>query len=105
MTTSHDLTTKKKIVDVIQRMPEDATIDDAIYRLNLLKAVAEGLRDVEAGRVYDHDELFDEIDAKNNTISVERAGGMGRARINETHRKRLARKRGGIRAKTKASHQ
>ena len=36
MTTSHDLTTKKKIVDVIQRMPEDATIDDAINRLRLL---------------------------------------------------------------------
>ena len=44
MTTSHDLTTKKKIVDVIQRMPEDATIDDAINRLRLLKAVAERYR-------------------------------------------------------------
>ncbi len=61
MTTSHDLTTKKKIVDVIQRMPEDATIDDAIYRLQLLKAVAEGLRDVEEGRVHDHDQVFNEL--------------------------------------------
>ena len=61
MTTSHDLTTKKKIVDVIQRMPEDATIDDAIYRLHLLKAVAEGFRDVEEGRVHDHDPVFNEL--------------------------------------------
>ena len=61
MTTSHDLTTKKKIVDVIQRMPEDATIDDAINRLRLLKAVAEGLQDVEEGRVHDHDQVFSEL--------------------------------------------
>lgn len=43
MVTSHDLTTRKKIVDVIQRLPEDSTIDDAIYRLGVLKAVSEGL--------------------------------------------------------------
>jgi predicted transcriptional regulator len=61
MTTSHDLTTKKKIVDVTQRMPEDATIDDAINRLRLLKAVAEGLQDVEQGRVHDHDQVFSEL--------------------------------------------
>jgi predicted transcriptional regulator len=61
MTTSRQLTTKQKMVDVIQRMPEDATIDDAIARLNLLKAVAEGLRDVEEGRVYDHEKVFDEL--------------------------------------------
>jgi hypothetical protein len=45
MVTSRELRTKAKILDVIQRMPEDGTIDDAIYRLGVLKAVAEGLED------------------------------------------------------------
>jgi hypothetical protein len=44
MTTSHDLTTKKKIVDAIQRMPEDATIDNAINRLRLLKRLPKGFK-------------------------------------------------------------
>jgi predicted transcriptional regulator len=61
MVTSRELTTKAKMVDVIQRMPETATIEDAIYRLNVLKAVAEGLQDIEEGRIYDHDEVFDEL--------------------------------------------
>jgi predicted transcriptional regulator len=61
MATSSEFRSKQKILDVIQRMPEDGTIDDAIYRLNLLKAVAEGLEDAEQGRVYDHDEVFDEL--------------------------------------------
>ena len=59
MATSHEFRSKQKILDVIQRMPEDGTIEDAIYRLNLLKAVAEGLEDAEKGREYDHDEVFD----------------------------------------------
>jgi predicted transcriptional regulator len=59
--TSRELRTKAKMLDVIQRMPEDGTIDDAIYRLGVLKAVAEGLEDAEQGRGRDHDEVFDEL--------------------------------------------
>jgi len=42
-------------------MPENSTIDDAIYRLGVLKAVSAGLKDAEEGRVFDHEELFDEL--------------------------------------------
>ena len=61
MVTSRELRTKAKMLDVIQRMPEDGTIDDAIYRLGVLKAVAEGIEAAEEGRFYDHDEVFDEL--------------------------------------------
>jgi hypothetical protein len=61
MTTSRDLLTKAKMLDVIRRMPEDGTIDDAIERLRLLRAVAQGLKDAEEGNVIEHDQLFDEL--------------------------------------------
>ena len=61
MVTSSELMTKQKIVDLIQRMPEDATIDDAIDRLSLLKAIAAGLKDIEAGKVHDHEKLSKEL--------------------------------------------
>ena len=54
--------TKQKIVDVVQRMPEDGTIDDAIDRLKLLKAVAEGLKEAEEGGLYDHDDVFNTLE-------------------------------------------
>jgi len=89
MTTSRDLTTKQKIVDVIQRMPEDATIDDAIYRLNLLKGIAEGLKDIEEGRIVDHEELFDELlnDHAQDSDGVERPGKVRSARNKVADRK------------------
>ncbi len=106
MTASHDLTTKEKIVDVVQRMPKDATIDDAIYRLNLLKAVAEGIRDVEEGRVHDHDQVFSELlkDHAQNSNRVGRSGKIGSARTKETDRKRSTKRSSGISPKVKRGH-
>ena len=106
MTTSHDLTTKKKIVDVIQRMPEDATIDDAINRLRLLKAVAEGLQDVEQGRIHEHDDVFNELlnDNAQNSNQVERSSKIRTARTKGTDRNRSTKNSSGISTKTKRVH-
>jgi predicted transcriptional regulator len=89
MTASRDLMSKQKILDVIQRMPEMATIDDAIERLQLLKAVAEGLRDAEEGLVHDHDSVFEELlnDDAQIQNGVERPGKMGSPRAASAHRK------------------
>jgi hypothetical protein len=103
MTTSRELRTKQKMLDVIERMPDDGTIDDAIYRLNLLKAVAEGLEAAEQGRVYDHEEVFDELlrdDAKNAT-GLDGAGKRRPARAAATHRSERAKKSPNVRRKVK----
>lgn len=112
MTTSRELTTKTKILDVIQRMPEDGTIDDAIYRLGVLKAVAEGLEDAEHGRGRDADEVFDELlndDAGNtNGLDGRRStdtGRTGSARVKAAHRGGQAKRRARVRSKTKGVHQ
>jgi predicted transcriptional regulator len=99
--------TKEKIVDVIQRMPEDSTIDDAINRLRLLKAVAEGLEDVEQGRVHDHDAVFNELlnDNAQNSSQMERSGKNGSARTKGTDSKRRSTKNSSrIHSKTKGLH-
>jgi predicted transcriptional regulator len=95
MTTSHELMSKKKIVDVIQRMPETATIDDAIERLTLLRAVAEGLSDAEEGRVHDHESVFDELlnDDAQIQSGLERPSKMGSSRVKAAHRKDSAKRR------------
>jgi len=52
------MTIKEKILYAMNRLPDSVTFADAIYRLELLQSVEEGLRDVSEGRVVDHEELF-----------------------------------------------
>jgi hypothetical protein len=102
MVTSFELTTKARMLDAIGRLPDDATIDDAIYRLRVIKAVAEGVKDIEDGRVYEHDEVFDELlrhDAKGSDDLVPpRKAGSGRNQKN--HRQGQA--KGGPRVRRQA---
>jgi hypothetical protein len=101
MTNSADLMTKKKILDVIQRMPEDGTIDDAIQRLELLKAVAQGMKDCEEGRVHDHDEVFAELLNENarNSSTLERSSKLGSKRNPATDRKGSTKRSRQVRSK------
>ena len=94
-------------MDCIQRMPKDGTIDDAIDRLKLLKAVAEGLKAAEEGKYVDHDELFDELLGKHaedaNTVDGSRKPRSPRAA--ETNHRRRAKKSTPVRQKAKAGRQ
>jgi predicted transcriptional regulator len=69
---------KKKITDSIRRMPADASFDDALYRLRVLQKIELGLKDIEAGRVYDSDEVFDELlnEQLPNRVPLRRQAGQ-----------------------------
>lgn len=49
-------TVKQKIVEVIERLPDTATLEDAIERLCFLAKVEEGLRQSDAGETVPHAE-------------------------------------------------
>jgi hypothetical protein len=92
---------------VIQRMPEDGTIDDAIYRLGLLKAVAEGIEDAEQGRGRDHDEVFDELlkDEQEYPTKVDARSRTGSTRAKKPDRGGHAKSRRRVRSKVASSRQ
>jgi predicted transcriptional regulator len=50
-------TVKQRAIEALQRLPEDATIDDAIERLCLIAKIEEGLRQADAGQLTDHEEV------------------------------------------------
>ena len=50
-------TVKQRAIEALQTLPEDATIDDAIERLCLIAKIEEGLRQVHAGQLTDHEEV------------------------------------------------
>ena len=50
-------TTRDRIRDVIDKLPPDATFDDAIERLIFLAKIEAGLAELDAGRGIPHDEV------------------------------------------------
>lgn len=50
-------TPKQRVLDAIQRLPADTTLDEAIESLIFLAKIERGLRDADAGRVFSHEEV------------------------------------------------
>jgi len=55
------MTRKEQILRMIEKLPDDVTHEEVMYHLDVLQAIEEGQRDMEEGRVIDHDELFDRL--------------------------------------------
>jgi predicted transcriptional regulator len=49
-------TAKQKILEAIEKLPPDATLEDAIERLVFLAKVERGLAELDAGKGVDHTE-------------------------------------------------
>ena len=47
---------KKKVLEAIEELPPDATVEDAIERLYFLAKVQEGLQQAAAGQTMPHEE-------------------------------------------------
>lgn len=49
-------TAKQKVLHVIERLPADATVEDAIERLVLLAKIEQGLAQLDGGQGIEHSE-------------------------------------------------
>ena len=56
------MTTKEKILSVIQSLDDDVSIDQAIDRLYLLRNIEIGIQQADAGDVIDHDEFMKQLE-------------------------------------------
>jgi predicted transcriptional regulator len=52
-----DSTAKQKVLEAIERLPADATVEDAIERLVLLAKIEQGLGQLDAGQGVEHSEV------------------------------------------------
>ncbi|MBC7852973.1 MAG: hypothetical protein IAF94_06020 [Pirellulaceae bacterium] len=55
---------KREIIDFVARLPADCTVSDALEQLCLLEKLERGIEDADNGKVMDHDEFFDELEAE-----------------------------------------
>jgi predicted transcriptional regulator len=58
------MTTKERVQDVLDKLPDDCTLDDVQYHLYVIQAVDRGLADADAGRTISHEQVADELRKK-----------------------------------------
>lgn len=51
---------KQAIIDWVQGLPEECIWDDLMYRIYARQKIEAGLREIEEGRVIDHEDVFKE---------------------------------------------
>ena len=56
------MTTKEKAISIIQTLSDDASLDDVIDRLYLLRKIELGIVQADTGDVMEHDAFMDELE-------------------------------------------
>lgn len=51
------MTTKEAIIELIRKLPDDATIDDVMGELYVRRSIEEGLRELDEGQGIPHEEV------------------------------------------------
>ena len=55
---------KDTVRDLLNRLPDDVSLEDVLYHLYVLQAVDRGLADAEAGRTIPHEQVAEEMRRK-----------------------------------------
>jgi predicted transcriptional regulator len=53
---------KETAIESIKRLPDGCTVEDIMYRIDLIAQVYEGLEDADAGKLISTEELLERID-------------------------------------------
>ena len=58
------MTAKEKVRALLDRLPDDCTLDEVLYHLYVVQAVEEGIADSEGGRVIPHEQVAADLRRK-----------------------------------------
>ena len=56
--------TKDTVRDLLDKLPDDCTLEDVLYHLYVLQTIDRGLADAEAGKTIPHDQVVEEMRRK-----------------------------------------
>lgn len=56
--------TKQTVQQILDRLPDDCTIDDVLYHLYVVRSVERGLAEVDAGKTIPHEQVVDDLRKK-----------------------------------------
>ena len=55
------MTIKEKIINAVQALPDDASIEDVMERLLFLAKIEKGLQQADAGKTVSHDQVKEKM--------------------------------------------
>jgi hypothetical protein len=55
------MTPKERVLRVINKPPDDATVDDVLYRLEFLRSIEQGAKEADLGLGIEHEEVFRQL--------------------------------------------
>jgi predicted transcriptional regulator len=55
------MTTKEQVLELVGKLADNATMDQIIYELEVLRKIQIGLEQIEKGHFLDHNEVFEEL--------------------------------------------
>jgi predicted transcriptional regulator len=55
---------KAKVREILDRLPDDCSLDDVLYHLYVVSQIEQGLSDSEAGKVLPHEQVAEELRRK-----------------------------------------
>jgi predicted transcriptional regulator len=58
------LATKQRVKELLERLPDDCSLEDVVYQLYVIQKVEAGLADAEAGKLISHDVVAAELRRK-----------------------------------------
>ena len=58
------MTAKETVMQILDRLPDDCSIDDVLYHLYVVHAVKRGEADADAGRTIPHEQVAEELRKK-----------------------------------------
>ena len=58
------MTTKEKVLAALDSIPDDASLDEVIDRLYLLRKIELGIAQADANDVMEHDDFMDQLEAE-----------------------------------------
>jgi predicted transcriptional regulator len=56
--------TKETVKAVLDQLPDDCSLEDVLYHLYVLQAVAQGRAEVQAGKTIPHEQVAEELRQK-----------------------------------------
>ena len=63
-TREQEVTTKERVRELLERLPDDCSLEDVLYHLYVVEKIERGLIDTEAGRTVPHEEVAESLRRK-----------------------------------------
>lgn len=52
---------KKQVRDLLERLPDDCSLEDVLYHLYVIQKIGNGVADADAGRLIPHEQVEEEL--------------------------------------------